>query len=309
MIEPITKLVTISDPPESQKGFFVLETADGRHQLAERILADIDVWCREVFDDGPRSHLGASIIGSECDRHLWYTWRWFKHEKFNGRMLRLFQDGHWYEERFVEMLRGIGFTVAQVTDNGEQRRIYAVEGHFGGSCDGTATMPQRYGEMVSKYAPFLLEFKTINTAGFTKFHDVKESKPQHWAQMCTYGVKLGIRYCLYFLVNKNDADLHIEVVELDWDHGNRLISKGEWIIRSTVPPPRLSDNPSDYRCKMCNHHSVCHMRILPDVNCRSCLNSIPVSNAQWYCNVWQSVIPSKEAMIQGCQAYKVLTTE
>jgi hypothetical protein len=311
MIQPITKQVTISDPPESHKDLFVLETADGRHSLAERLMIDIDEWCKQAFDDGPRSHLGASIIGRPCDRDIWYTWRWFKRENFGARMLRLFQDGHWYEERFIEMLRGIGLTVEQVADDGSQQRIVFCggHGHGGGSCDGTATLPKRYGEMVAKYGPFLLEFKTINTGGFRSFHDVKESKPEHWGQMCTYGVKMGIRYALYFIVNKNDADMYIEVVELDWNHGNMLIQKGEWIIFSPVPPPRLSDNPSDYRCKMCHYHGVCHLKVQADVNCRSCRYAEALPNKEWRCNRWSAIIPSKEAMIAACEAYEVLPTE
>jgi hypothetical protein len=227
MIEPITKLIQIAPVPQEQQTQFHLETADGRMQLAERIQADIDEWCRQAFDDGPRTHLGASIIGSECDRETWYTFRWFKHKLHSARMLRLFQDGHWYEERFIEMLRGVGLTVTQVSDTGEQQRIVAVHGHFGGSCDGSAELPERFGELVKQYGPFLLEFKTINDKGFSSFHDVKESKPQHWAQMCTYGVKLGLRYAIYLIVNKNDSDMYIEVVELDWIHGQHMIDKGE----------------------------------------------------------------------------------
>ena len=304
MIQPITKLVTIKPLTEHQQQLMRLDTADGRFSLAERILADVDTWCQEVFDDGPRSHLGASVIGSECARHIWYTLRWFKHKRHSGRMLRLFQDGHWYEERFIEMLRGIGINVTQVDVDGKQMRIAAVDGHFGGSCDGVGTMPQRYGAIAGH--TFLLEFKTSNTNQFTKFHDVKESKPQHWAQMCVYGVKMNLTHAIYCIVNKNDADLHFEVVELDLPFGQQCIDKGEWIIKSPLPPPKLSDNPSDWRCKMCDHHAVCHLNQSADVNCRSCVHASATVNAAWYCNLWKSVIPSHEALVAGCSSHQPL---
>lgn len=305
MIQPITKLVTIKPVTDQQRSLFVLDTADGRFQLAERLEADIDEWCKQAFDDGPRTHLGASIIGGECDRHIWYTWRWFKHKVFSGRMQRLFQDGHRYEDRLIEMLRGIGCNVSQVNETGEQHHIYACEGHFGGSTDGGMILPPSYGINF----PFLAEFKTINTANFAKVHDVQNDKPQHWAQMCVYGVKLGLRYAVYFLVNKNDGDLKIEVVELDWALGQRLIDKGQWIILSPVPPAKLSENPSDWRCKMCDHHGVCHMKQTPDVNCRTCRYAQPIDNKQWHCNMWQCVIPSKEAMIEACSSHSPLLGE
>lgn len=306
MIQPITKLVTIAPPTDHQRSLFQLDTADGRWLLAERLQNDIETWCKQAFDDGPRTHLGASVIGAECDRQTWYSWRWFKHKLFSGRMQRLFQDGHWYEERFIEMLRGIGCNVSQVNEAGEQHRIYACEGHFGGSTDGGMMLPPSYGLNF----PFLAEFKTINDKNFAKVHDVQNDKPQHWGQMCVYGVKLGLRFAVYFLVNKNDASLKIEVVELDWNHGNMLIQKGQWIITSPVPPPRISDNPSDWRCKMCDYHALCQLKtVQPDVNCRTCKHSQAIDNKEWRCNLWQQVIPSKEAMLAGCSSHVPLLGE
>ncbi|MEO5365362.1 MAG: oxidoreductase, partial [Magnetococcus sp. WYHC-3] len=38
---------------------------------------------------GFRPHLGASLIGKECDRSLWLDFRWAARARFGGRMLRL----------------------------------------------------------------------------------------------------------------------------------------------------------------------------------------------------------------------------
>lgn len=79
--------------------------------LAKRIKEDVDAYCAEAYDDGPRRHLGASLIGHECKRYLWYVFRWCLHEKHDGRQQRLFNRGHREEARFVEWLEGIGFQV------------------------------------------------------------------------------------------------------------------------------------------------------------------------------------------------------
>lgn len=307
MIEPVTKLIQITAPSDLERNTLRLDTADGRFSLADRLQKDIDDWCAQAFDDGPRSHLGASIIGGMCDRHTWYTWRWFKHKVFSGRMQRLFQDGHWYEERYIQMLEGIGCTVSQVNEQGTQHRIYAVQGHFGGSLDGKLLLPDRYGPAVQ--TTFLSEFKTANHKLFTALTHLEEDKEQHWAQMCVYGVKMQIRYGIYFVVNKNDADLKVFVVELDWALGQRLIDKGEWIIKSPTPPPRISNNPSDWRCKMCDHHGVCMMGERPDVNCRSCQHSEPIDEKQWRCRLWNATIPSKEAIIAACPSHQFIQTD
>jgi hypothetical protein len=225
-----------------------------------------------------------------------------KHKVFSGQMQRLFQDGHWYEERFIEMLRGIGCEVSQVNEAGEQHRIYACEGHFGGSTDGGMKLPPSYGLDF----PFLAEFKTINDKNFQKVHDVQFDKEQHFGQMCVYGVRLGLKFAVYFLVNKNNGEMKIEVVALDWALGQRLIDKGQWIITSQRPPAKLSDNASDWRCKMCDYHGICQLNQPVDVNCRTCQHSQAIDNKEWRCNLWNAVIPSKEAMLAGCSSHSPL---
>ena len=40
-----------------------------------------------------RPHMGASLIGHNCDRYIWLTWRWAHKPEFKGRILRLFSTG------------------------------------------------------------------------------------------------------------------------------------------------------------------------------------------------------------------------
>src|SRR4051812_41371024 len=107
-----------------------------RKQLAQRIKDDINSYCVETLTDSHRHHLGASIIGKECSRAIWYTFRWVKFEVFNGRMLRLFDRGKLEEARIINWLKGIGCQVWEVDPNtGKQFRIWGVNGHYGGSAD------------------------------------------------------------------------------------------------------------------------------------------------------------------------------
>ena len=43
--------------------------------------------------------LGSSFIGEECIRKIWFDWRGFNREGFQGRILRLFGTGHWQEDQ------------------------------------------------------------------------------------------------------------------------------------------------------------------------------------------------------------------
>jgi hypothetical protein len=274
--------------------------------LAEWITADIDAWCIKTFDDGHRSHLGASLIGEECSRKLWYHFRWVKHELTSGRMYRLFNRGHLEEDRFISYLRGIGFEVWNVDPNtGQQSRIYACKGHFGGSLDGINKPPSRYG--VNE--PLLCEFKTKATgSGFVKLKKdgIIATNQQHYAQMCSYGKYFGIRFALYMCVNKNDDDLHIEVIPLNWALASDYIKRADYVINTPTAPEKIAVNPSFWKCKACDYAGICWKDEAPEINCRSCKHASPVDNAEWRCALWNANIP-KNAIPVGCTSHSPIT--
>lgn len=297
-----------------------LDTPGIPKAVAKRVLEDIDRYNIEAYDGGHRWHLGASLIGEECKRKLWYGFRWCKREKHEGRTLRLFNRGHREEDRFVEWLRGAGFEVwthatpnvfdehGNIVIEGKQYRVSAVHGHFGGSLDGIAKFPPSYG--IDE--PVLLEFKTNGTGnGFNKLvsNGMAVEKKMHYAQTSTYGSDEAyrFRYVLYLNINKNDDSIHVELVKLDWKLGDQMRLKAETIIFSQTPPPRLSDNPTFQECGWCHLKDVCHTGALPEKNCRSCKNCRPIENGEFFCDVHNGAIP-REYVPQGCDAYFPITS-
>lgn len=266
--------------------------------LAQRISLAIDEYCETTYNDGHRSHLGASIIGKECDYQLWATFRWLAPSVFTGRMLRLFNRGHREEARFTEWLRGIGFTVWDTDEAGKQIRVSGVDGHYGGSCDGVGSHEE--------FGTFVLEFKTKGTgSSFNKLvsDGVKKQHPEHFAQMSTYGWKLGIPRGLYLSINKNDDTIHVEVVDLDFALAERMEERARSIIYAKDEPKRISASPAFWQCKFCSFNGPCHEGTKPEVNCRSCRNAIPVPNGEWFCNRWNDTIP-KNAIPNACPEWE-----
>jgi hypothetical protein len=277
-----------------------LSNPTDRENLEEFISNDIDEFCADYYEQGHRNHLGASELGEECWRKLWYGFRWTKKERFDGRMMRLFNVGHSAEPRFVTYLKGIGFDVKEFDEDGKQFRISGALGHYGGSLDGIAKAPAKY--QLSEDVLISLSFKTNNTgAGFEKVSKeaLSKAKPRHWAQECQYGYKRGIKYCIYMIENKNDSDLTIKVLELDWNYGAQLEKKAEQIIFSKEPPPRISENPALQACKWCHQKDICHNGAIPEKNCRSCKHSEPIENAEWRCNLHNTTIP-QDFIKLGC---------
>lgn len=279
-------------------------SAPGQKQaLTAKIKAAIDTYCM-TYDNGPREHLGASVIGHECNFYIWGNFRWLAHKPADPRMQRLFRRGHLEELRFVEYLRGIGFQVWTHDENGKQFRVAAVGGHYGGSCDGVTQVASDY----DLSQPLLCEFKTKGTGtAFTKLKErgMRLEAPQHFAQASCYGYRLGIKHVLYMVANKNDDELHIEIEELDWKLAAEMEKRAEYIITAKEPPSKVSLQPTYYQCKTCDLKAVCHERATPDKNCRSCIMASPADNGEWYCGQYGQNIPA-DVIRKGCDSWQAI---
>lgn len=253
-----------------------------------------------------RDHLGASVVGHECNRHSWMAFRWGTPKEdrgFPGRILRLFETGNLAEARFVSDLRSIGCEV-QETDptTGKQWSVRDSTGHFGGSLDALILgLPE------APNTVHIAEFKTHNDASFKDLvkKKVAESKPMHWVQMQVYMHLGGWKRAFYLAVNKNTDELYQERVYYDVKFGMQVVAKAQEIIGMASPPERYSHDPSNYKCKMCSFHSVCHGEKLPDRHCRSCLSSTPIENGKWYCERHKIVLTS-EMQRKGCEMHRYI---
>jgi hypothetical protein len=277
-----------------------LASPGAREKLAATIKADIDEYCQRAYSDGHRKHLGASILGHECPRYPWYVFRWVLDVKHSGRMLRLFQRGHLEEKRFTEYLRGIGATVQEFDPNAEggkaekQFRVKGYKGHAGGGLDTQIILPERYGECLGMIA----EYKTSGTgSSFTSLgkKGVQLTKPVHYDQMCIYGAAYGYKYALYLATNKNDDDLHVEIVPINYKRAQELSDKSADIIDAQIAPMRVAESPAYQACKMCDFARICHHGEAIEQNCRSCANARAADAGRWECSVF-GMIPENHDM-------------
>src|ERR1700744_182429 len=91
-------------------------------------------------EEGARTHLGASKIGEECPRALYYSFHWVGEDprpdnydkkgnlietsaQNKARMQRLWNRGHVEEARFIALLLTIGCRVVQQDSAGKQLRF------------------------------------------------------------------------------------------------------------------------------------------------------------------------------------------
>lgn len=272
--------------------------ADPRTLTQQRIYE----WYERNADDGHRPHLGASLIGHACERHLWLTFRWARRANFPGRVLRLFDTGKREEARIVDDLRGIGCEVFDTQPDGSQWRIETFGGHFSGSLDGAVR-----GVPEAPLTWHVLEAKTHNAKSFADLSKkgVEVSKPMHYAQMQVYMGFTGMERALYFAVCKDTDEIYTERVHFDREKFQRLVNKAEAVIFAAEPPPRISSDPAWFECKFCDHHALCHGTTVAEPNCRSCAHVTPARDGTWQCERHGSALGDVEQR-KGCQAHRYI---
>lgn len=259
-------------------------------------------WHAQAADQGHRAHLGASLIGHECRRYLWLSFRWAGRDRFPGRVLRLFDTGKREEIRLIEELRAIGCEV-EADENGRQIRVRFANGHGGGSLDGII----HSGVPEAPKAKHVLECKTMNPAAYSTLlkDKVEKAQPKHYAQMQTYMRLTEVDRALYVAVNKATDEIYSERVHLDVEKADAIIARATGVIEANEPPPRISERPDWYQCKFCPMYGQCHGTDRPEVNCRTCAHSTPIDGGAWRCERHGAAIP-RNFMRGGCPDHRYI---
>lgn len=253
-----------------------------------------------------RWHLGGSQLGKECDRQLWYGFRWAHDTRgeTEGRMLRLFDRGDREEPAIVSDLRAVGAEVAETDPGtGAQWNFRWHGGHLAMSLDALIQeLPEAAGFDPAEV--YVGEFKTASAkrwgAMFSK--GIRESDPVYYAQ-CQLGIHAaGVERALFVAVNKDTDAIYVEVIEREEGVAERLLARGARIVDAQDPPQRISEDPTFYKCRFCDFRDVCHYGKAADVNCRTCAHSTPVQGGEtgdWGCAQGREEI----AICVGCPSH------
>lgn len=243
----------------------------------------------------PRPHLGCSIIGHKCDRYLWYSFRWAFIEKHEGRMKRLFNVGHQFEPIIIKDLRDVGVDIRS-----PQTRVN-FGCHVAGSLDGVIYS----GLTESPNKKHIAEFKTHSEKSFNELvkSGVEKAKPLHYVQMQAYMLGTEIDRAFYIAINKNTSELYSERIRLDRVVAEKHVARAKRITMMDRMPEPMSADPTWYECQYCHAKGMCHKgNPTKEANCRTCAHSTPRSDSTWYCERWESEIPT-DAQYNGCDSH------
>lgn len=208
--------------------------------------------------------LRCSSLGHECDRRLWYAYRWaHAPERFPGRVLRIFENGHMREAVIIDMLRRAGLTI-----DGQQGTVSFARDQLSGHCDGMAS-----GVPEAPRKRHLLEIKTMNDKRWRTWRSqgVKVSDPKYWVQCQLYMHGLGLTRALFVSENQDTKEIEYERVEYDPVAATALVARAERIVDAETPPVRAFDKPDHWLCRQCPAQAVCWSGAEPLKNCRTCI--------------------------------------
>lgn len=281
-----------------------LEADDGatfRGHFKEAISEISDAF-NSVPDFLPRAHLGASLIGRQCLRELWYSFHWVYRKQNSGQMIRLFHRGHLEEARFIALVRTAGLQ-SWHSHEGKQFKISDIGGHYGGSLDGICTgCPD-----IPNGEAALLEFKTHGKKSFEKLvkNGVRIAKPEHYTQCNQYMPRFGLNWTVYMAVEKDTDKLHIEIFKYDPVDCSFNMEKATKVLTSQVPPERLTNDASDFRCKFCDYKGQCFYGEEVLQNCRTCKWVQMRDNGVWHC-CFHDTPQDKAAQFAGCAFHEYI---
>ncbi|WP_152051805.1 hypothetical protein [Tautonia marina] len=215
-----------------------------------------------------RSYLGASAIGDECERKLWYSIRpEVPRKPFNAASIKRFDDGHRGEAIMAERLRMVPGVELWTEDDqtGGQIGGTLFEGRFGWHVDGVIR-----GLLQSPETPHVWEHKQVGQKKFDEFGKLKSSlgekltlqawDPVYYAQAVVYMELLDLTRHFLTVCTPGGRDHNACRTEANPTMARALLAKAQRILSAGSPPARLSERPEYFKCKMCDFHEACHQR-------------------------------------------------
>ena len=258
--------------------------------LIDPTLAALDLALEEESrSEKPRPYLGRSEIGGECERRIWYRFRWVGFEQFDAATLKRFADGHRSEALMIERLRKVaGIELHTLTEEGGQIGFSDHDGHFRGHVDGMIL-----GLIQAPKAWHVWECKAVDDKKLNKLIELKRGLGEKvalaaWDRTYYAQAQLYMHYAgvgRHYLTAVSPGGRRHDSVRTNYDQVEalRLVERARRIIGADAPPSRVSDSEAFYICRYCPFSGICHSGQLAERNCRTCTASTIVGNGEWIC--------------------------
>lgn len=203
-----------------------------------------------------RGYLGASSIGHECLRRI--QWDWQEPGEVEARTARIFARGHWWEGYSAELMVRAGFDLRR---NIPDLAFEQADGRFRGHGDGKFFDGP---ELPGGGYPCLWEHKALGATGWRKLEreGLNKAYPHYADQVALYQAYLGLAEhpAIFTAANADTAELLHLLVPFDAARAQAASDRAVTVLLAVENGevlPRISDDPKDWRCKMCPLKARC----------------------------------------------------
>lgn len=230
-----------------------------RTDAVKAIHAAVDGAMRQ--DDKRRRYVGASSIGSPCERKIQYEFTGDDYDKgwrFSARTLRIFQRGHVFESMSAVWLADAGFRLTQTGKNGQPLGFKVADGSFAGHVDRVIT-----GGPADIAYPLIWEHKALGSKSWKALESrgLAKAKPEYADQVAVYQAYMDLTNpALFMATNADSMEIYFELVPFDRVRAQAASDRAVGIIqdsRAGALRPRCTDDPTFYACSDCPFKRRC----------------------------------------------------
>lgn len=247
------------------------------HPKAAQVLASIEAGYESEERQEARRYIGASMAGTDCLAQMALSLRGFPDVAPDPQLKRVFSAGHHIEDWVVrDLKKKTGLRVWERDDiSGKQHRREWLNGHVVCNADGIVVFQDD--------AKAILEIKSMNDANFTNFvkNGVKASHRKYYRQMTMMMAMFNIEHSLFVSYNKNNSQLHAELVPFDQEEWDMMYVKIQAVLDGQAE--RVASAPEDWRCKSCFKRGSCWSPTELPPACHLCRHSSASKSGGWMC--------------------------
>lgn len=205
--------------------------------------------------------LRASRLGHSCNRHLWYSMMGCQ-EEISEKSQLIFDIGKSLEPVIIQYLRNNSYSVKRNPLNGSNSELSLnlnVNGDFISAHPDCVISREDTGGNI------LVDIKTMNDHSFRALkHDgTKKACPQYFAQVHIYAealrhINIHVSKLGIVALNKNNAEVFIDIFDFEQDTLNALIERAEFIFNCNEAPEQGS-NFQEWCCGYCGYSPICEL--------------------------------------------------
>ena len=215
------------------------------------LAADIFKALSQKPRDELRDYLGASSIGRECERAIYYDYHNAPSLDFDPKIKIAFSVGKQLEHLLLTELEAAGYQVIYPSpSNGMLGFVDLTNPKFRGHADAL---------LIINHKQYILEIKTAKSSRFQVFvkSGLRAFSEVYYAQLQSYMGMSGIHRSVLLAMNKDTHDLHCQWVDFDEEYYKKLQSRAAYIINAEEPPQRINQSPFYDACSRCNFRDTC----------------------------------------------------